>query len=214
MTLIQVIALVAWLALLVFTLKNVNISRLISERKVQHFVFGSAACLFTLWWFRTGIYDGLNVHFLWLTACVLLLGLRWALISSSLALLGLTLVGLEKWSMLGVNGLLSVVAPLTLSYAIYSLAFHRLPKHFFIYVFVCGFFAGLASLVLKMGLLGGYYSLAGVHSWDIVQDNYLILIPLLLFPEGLLNGMTMTLLIIYKPHWVYTFHDKFYIDGK
>jgi uncharacterized membrane protein len=30
----------------------------------------------------------------------------------------------------------------------------------------------------------------------------------------MLNGMTMTLLIIYKPQWVYTFYDKFYIDKK
>lgn len=214
MTIIQAIALLAYLALVGFTLKSVNISRLFSERKLQHFVFGSAASLFMLWFFRTGIYDGLTVHFLWLTACTLLLGLRWAVISSALALLGLTVAGLEKWSMLGVNGLLGVAAPLALSYAIYSLSFHRLPKHFFVYVFVCGFFAGLASLTLKMGLLGGYFALTGVHDWDIVTDNYLILIPLLLFPEGLLNGMTMTLLIIYKPHWVYTFHDKFYIDGK
>ncbi|BDX06181.1 energy-coupling factor ABC transporter permease [Planctobacterium marinum] len=214
MSTIQAIALLGYLALLVYTVKNVNISRLFSERRLQHFVFGAAASLFMLWFFRTGIYEGLTVHFLWLTACVLLLGLRWAILSSSLALLGLTIAGLEPWSMLGVNGLLGVVAPLALSYAIYSLSFHRLPKHFFIYIFVCGFFAGLASLTLKMGLLGGYYTLTGIHDWDIVQDNYLILIPLLLFPEGLLNGMTMTLLIIYKPHWVYTFHDKFYIDGK
>jgi len=211
---IQVIALVAYIALLMFTVKHVNISRLFSERKIQHFLFGSAASLFTLWWFRTGIYDGLTVHFLWLSACLLLLGLRWAIISSALALLGLTLTGLESWANLGVNGLLGVVAPLLFSYAIYSLSFHRLPRHFFVYIFVCGFFSGLASLTLKMGLLGGYYTLSGIHDWQTVQDNYLILIPLLLFPEGLLNGMTMTLLIIYKPHWVYTFHDKFYIDDK
>lgn len=214
MSAIQVVALIAYLALVVFTLKSVNIGRLFRDRKLQHILFGSAAGLFTLWWFRTGIYEGLNVHFLWLTACVLVLGLRWAVICSFLALLGLTLVGLESWQMLGVNGLLGVVAPIALSYAIYSLSFHRLPRQFFVYIFVCGFFAGLTSLTFKMGLLGGYYAIAGVHEWQIVQDNYLILIPLLLFPEGLFNGMTMTLLIMYKPHWVYTFHDKYYLQGK
>ena len=214
MTFLQMATLVAWLALLLFTIKNIDLSKLTGDRQFQHILFGSTAALFTLWWFRTGIYEGLNVHFSWITACVLVLGLRWAIVASSIALLGLTIVGLEKWQMLGVNGLLGTIAPIALSYAVYSLSFHRLPKHFFVYIFVCGFFAGLASLVLKMGLLGGFYSLSGIHDWQIVQDNYLILIPLLLFPEGLLNGMTMTLLIIYKPHWVYTFHDKFYIDDK
>ena len=214
MSQIQLIALVGYVALLMFTLKNVNIRRLFSERTIQHFVFGTAAALFTLWWFRTGIYDGLTVHFLWLTACTLLLGLRWAILSSAMALVGITLAGQDSWQNFGINGLLGVVAPITLSYGIYSLAFHRLPRHFFVYIFVCGFFAGLASLTFKMGLLGGYYHLSGIHDWSTVKDNYLILIPLLLFPEGLLNGMTMTLLIIYKPHWVYTFHDKFYIQDK
>lgn len=212
MTQIQVIAIVGYLAIVMFTLRHVNIRHFFSDRKIQHFLFGSAAALFTLWWFRTGIYEGLTVHFLWLTSCLLLLGLRWAILSSFLAILGITITGQESWQNFGINGLLGVIAPLILSYAIYSLSFHRLPRHIFIYTFVCGFFAGLASLTLKMGLLGSYYRLTGLYEWHIIQDNYLILVPLLLFPEGLLNGMTMTLLIIYKPHWVYTFHDKFYLD--
>ena len=214
MNTLQITALLGYLALVFFTLKNLNLARLFSDRQLQHLLFGSAASLFTLWWFRTGIYEGLNVHFLWLSATTLLLGFRWAIVSSFMAMLGLTLVGLESWQMLGINGLLGVAAPIALAYIIYSLSFHHLPRHLFVFIFVCGFFAGLASLVLKMGLLGGYYALAGIHDWSIVQDNYLILIPLLLFPEGLLNGMTMTLLIIYKPHWVYSFHDKFYLDDK
>lgn len=214
MSQVQFIALLAYLALVSYTIKHLDIRRLFSDRKIQHLLFGSAAGLFTLWWFRTGIYDGLTVHFLWLTACVLLLGLRWAIVSSFIALFGLTVVGIEDWSNVGINGLLGVVAPLAFSYAIYSLSFHRLPRHLFIYIFVCGFFAGLASLTFKMGLLGVYYSFTGLHDWQIVQDNYLILIPLLLFPEGLLNGMTVTLLVIYKPEWVYTFHDKFYLQDK
>ena len=72
----------------------------------------------------------------------------------------------------------------------------------------------MAGLTLKMGLLGSYYSLSGIHEWQTVKDNYLVLLPLLLFMEGLFNGMTVTLLIVYKPKWVYTFNDKFYMQGK
>ena len=69
-------------------------------------------------------------------------------------------------------------------------------------------------IATKMMLLAGYYVVDGTYDWLTVKDNYVVLIPLLLFPEGMLNGMTMTLLTIYKPLWIYTFHDKFYIDGK
>jgi len=65
-----------------------------------------------------------------------------------------------------------------------------------------------------MLLQGTYYYFDMELDWDSVLNNYLKIIPLVVFPEALFNGMIMTLLIIYKPDWVYTFHDKFYIDDK
>ena len=103
---------------------------------------------------------------------------------------------------------------IALTHLIYNFSFHRLPRNLFLYIFVCAFLPGALMIALKMFLLGSYYSLDGTYDWLTVKDNFVVLIPLMLFPEGMLNGMTMTLLIIYKPHWVYTFHDKFYIDGK
>ena len=151
---------------------------------------------------------------MWLTALALTLGLRWSIIAATLALLGVTALGYEQWQMLGINGLLGIVIPIGITHLIYNLSFHRLPRNLFLYIFVCGFFPGALMIALKMFLLGGYYTLDGTYDWITVKDNFLVLIPLMLFPEGMLNGMTMTLLVIYKPHWVYTFHDKFYIDGK
>ena len=192
--------------------KKLIFSRLISDKKCQHLVFGSAACVFILWMFRTGIYDGLNVHFLWLAALTLVLGFRWAVFSATLALLGVTLVGQESINMLGVNFLLGVLAPISVTYGIYSLTFHKLPRHTFIYIFLCAFIPGALTIGLKMLGLSGYFYLDGLYSWQILQDNYLILSTLLLFPEAMFNGMTITLLIIYKPEWVYTFYDKLYLD--
>ena len=208
----QFISFCLYLAITAIAVKQSFASQVLSTRLSQHLVFGSAASLFLLWFFQTGIYEGLNVHFLWLTANVLVLGFRLAIISAFLALTGITIIGHESWQMFGVNGLLGVILPMTVSYLIYTLTFHRLPKHIFIYIFVCGFFAGALTITVKMLLLGGYYTLFGVYDWQTIVDNYLILILLLLFPEGLFNGMTMTMLVIYKPLWVYTFRDKIYLD--
>ena len=214
LTFIQILCLVVYLILIGVVAKHTyfDFAQRLQHKTAQHLLFGSAAGLFFLWMFRTGIYPGLNVHFLWLTASLLLLGFRLSLLASAFALLGITIIGSEEWQMLGVNGLVGVVIPLAFSYLIYTLTFHRLPKHLFVYIFVTGFFAGAASIALKMGLLGSYFALEGIHNWDVVEDNYLVLIPLLLFPEGMLNGMTMTLLVIYCPHWVYTYQDKYYLD--
>lgn len=212
MTSLQLLCLAGYLFLLGYIIRVGQLPLRLNNKLDQHLLFGSAASLFFLWLFRTGIYPGLSIHFLWLTASVLLLGFRMSVISASVALMGVTLVGHEPWHLLGVNGLLGIFAPICLSYVIYNLTFHRLPKHLFIYIFVSGFFAGAAIISFKMFLLGGYYTLDGFHDWTTVKDNYLILIPLLLFPEGLLNGMSMTLLVIYCPRWVYTYHDKYYLD--
>ncbi|QJR79504.1 hypothetical protein CA267_001185 [Alteromonas pelagimontana] len=212
MTTIQGLSLAAFAVILLYLAKRLPFTELMADKKRQHIVFGATASLFFLWIFRAGIFPGLNVHFLWLSALTLTLGFRWAVFAATAALLGTTAIGKEQWEMLGVNGLLGVLAPISVSYLIFMLSFHRIPRHFFIYVFLCAFLPGALLIALKMALLGGYYAFDDIYTWDVVKDNYVILIPLLLFPEALLNGMTMTLLIIYKPDWVYTFHDKFYLD--
>jgi uncharacterized membrane protein len=49
---------------------------------------------------------------------------------------------------------------------------------------------------------------------NVPAGNYLQVIPLLMFGEAFLNGMLMILLVAYKPRWVSTFHDQWYLDGK
>jgi uncharacterized membrane protein len=209
---IQTVAGLLSLLICFFVSKKLIFSQLILDKKCQHLVFGSAACVFILWMFRTGIYDGLNVHFLWLSALTLLLGFRWAIFSATIALLGVTIFGKESIDMLGINFLLGVLAPISLTYGIYSLTFHKLPRHIFTYIFLCAFIPGALTIALKMMALSGYFYLDGMYSWHIIEDNYLMISTLMLFPEAMFNGMTITLLIIYKPEWVYTFYDKLYLD--
>ena len=209
---LQALAGLISLVICYFVSKKLVFSQLLSDKKCQHLVFGSAACVFILWMFRTGIYDGLSVHFLWLSALPLLLGFRWAIFSATLALVGVTLFGNDSIEMLGVNFLLGILAPITLTYGFYSLTFHKLPRHIFIYIFLCAFIPGALTIGLKMLALSGYFYLDGMYSWYVIRDNYLVLSTLMLFPEAMFNGMTMTLLVIYRPEWVYTFYDKLYLD--
>lgn len=209
-TLSQPICLMLYILLVGYAIYPIKKQLTIS--KIQHLVFGSAAALTVLWWFRTGIYDGLEVHFLWMSAASMVLGWRWAIFSATIALIVMAAIGAEDWRDIGVVGLFGCALPALTTFAIYAYSYHKLPKNFFIYVFVCGFFAGAIGITLKMVGLAGLYWLDGSYSWRILQDNYLVLIPLLLFPEGLLNGMTLSLMAMYKPDWVATFYDKQYFD--
>ncbi|WP_367278175.1 hypothetical protein [uncultured Photobacterium sp.] len=66
-------------------------------------------------------------------------------------------------------------------------------------------------MVVHLLLISGWMYVSGLYLWGYIVDNYLALLPLLLFPEALLNGMAMTLLVVYKPEWVRTFADRDYI---
>ena len=44
--------------------------------------------------------------------------------------------------------------------------------------------------------------------------NFLLILPMLMFGEGFLNGAMITLAVSYKPQWVATFHDRWYLQGK
>lgn len=206
------IALTALLSISV--IKSTRIAVLKTDTHFQHRFFGATALVFLLWIFRTGIVEELFVHFMWLASLALVLGFRWSILSATIVLFAVTALGYEKVSMFGVNWLVGVLLPIALTYGIFSLSFHKLPKNVFIYLFVCAFFPGALTISLKMLMLSAYYNIDTSLGWDVIYRNYLLLTPLMLFPEAFFNGMTMTILVVHKPHWVYTFHDKFYIDNK
>jgi uncharacterized membrane protein len=66
--------------------------------------------------------------------------------------------------------------------------------------------AGLASAFIQQ--------LAGVHPADTMGNNFLLILPMLMFGEAFLNGAVITLAVAYKPQWVATFHDRWYLQGK
>ena len=62
--------------------------------------------------------------------------------------------------------------------------------------------------------MAGYMVWSGQYGWQMVQNDYLSILPLLLFPEALLNGMAITLLVVFRPQWVCTFYDRDYLINK
>ena len=213
MSTLQVIALLMYGAFLLGAVKSIDFTHFAKNKQQQHLIFGTAASLFVLWLFKAGIFEGLDVNFLGLSVLTLMLGFRYAIIAAFIALVGATATGYGTWQNLGVNGLLGTVLPISVTYLFYMLSFHRIPRQLFVYIFICAFFPAAFSIALKTLSLGAFYYMDGIYAWDIIFDNYILLIPLLVFPEALLNGMAITLLVIYQPTWVYTFHDKFYLDN-
>lgn len=207
----QVAALLLWLVLLAFSLNASLLRTLGAHPLYQHLCLGGAIVLVPLWTLRAGLHEGLEIHFLGLTSLTLLLGWRLALLAPCLTLLLLAYFGVIPLADIGWQALIGVVLPVATSWLLFLGSWAWLPRHLFVYLFVAAFLGGALSISAKVLASALLMGVSGTYSWHTISADYLSIWPLLLFPEALLNGMTMTLLAVNRPHWVNTFFDREYL---
>ncbi|MFM5818262.1 energy-coupling factor ABC transporter permease [Aeromonas sanarellii] len=207
----QVAALLLWLVLLAFSLNASLLRTLHANPLYQHLCLGSAIVLIPLWTLRAGLHEGLEIHFLGLTSLTLLLGWRLALLAPCLTLLILSAFDVTALADIGWQALIGVALPVATSWLLFLASWTWLPRHLFVYLFVAAFLGGALSISVKVIASALLMGMSGTYPWHTIGADYLSIWPLLLFPEALLNGMTMTLLAVYRPHWVNTFFDREYL---
>ncbi|MEN9585391.1 MAG: hypothetical protein RLZZ616_2397 [Pseudomonadota bacterium] len=207
----QAAALLLWLLLLIFSLRGPLLRTLLAQPLYQHLCLGGAIALVPLWLLRAGLHEGLEVHFLGLTSLTLLLGWRLALLAPCLTLLILGYFDVIELADIGWHALIGVALPVAASWLLFLASWAWLPRHLFVYLFVVAFGGGALSISVKVVASALLMDMSGTYPWHTISADYLSIWPLLLFPEALLNGMTMTLLAIYRPHWVNTFFEREYL---
>jgi len=207
----QLATLLIWLVILTISLRRTLWQTLHDTPLYQHLLLGSAIALVPLWYLRAGLHEGLEVHFLGLTALTLLLGWRLALLAPCLTLLVLGYFGVIKLADFGWQALIGIALPVATSWLLFLASWAWLPRHLFVYIFVAAFLGGAITISVKIAASALLMGMSGTYPWHTITADYLSIWPLLLFPEALLNGMAMTVLAIYRPHWVYTFFDRTYL---
>ncbi|MGF1687179.1 hypothetical protein L4C36_10870 [Photobacterium japonica] len=207
----QMIGWIGWLGVLAWGFPREFWPKFRREKAYQHWVLASVVGIFVLWQLEAGLSDGLQVHFLAMTVLVLCHGWRIACWVGLGPMALMMAMGLLPVADAGIYGVLTVLLPALSSFMVFQLTYRYLPHHLFIYLFVAAFFNGALTMVVHQLATGGAMWLMGGYSWAYIVDNYLLLLPLLLFPEALLNGMAITLLVVYKPEWVRSFHDNDYL---
>lgn len=204
-----------WCFLLVvggISVDRATISTLIRTPQRQIGMLACALVLALLWVIKAGILPNLSIHILGLTATTLILGWRLAMLAALLAsglLLGFSYVSVEQFPAFL---LFSAWLPIWFSYGVFMLVYHRLPRHLFVYIFVCSFLCAALASCLKIVTSAGYFWLIGMYDADTLMHNYVFFCALIWFPEATINGMAITLLAIYRPHWVKTFYDEEYLS--
>lgn len=191
--------------------RQVFLVKMLSDKPFQHFTFLVVIGLFFLWSAKAGIKSGLDIHFLALTCITLIYGWRVAFLLTLPVSIALIITGQLELNNLIPFLFVSSLLPILLSQAVFFVSYQVLPRNIFIYIFIAGFLNGGLTGSCHL-LINAFYQLwIGQHEWIEIKNNYLIFIPLLIFPEGLLNGMATAILSVYKPEWLRTFSDKDYI---
>ncbi len=199
---------------LIFIVRRVPWSIVLRERGIQHLLFGSAVVLILLWQLRAGVTDYLTIYFLGITTLTLMFGWDLAVLVGSVVMLVLTLLGIESWQMLPINLVCSILIPAAVSIMVLRYVEAKLPKNFFIYMFLCAF-AGAGIAVGVSGLsIALILWLDGIYSWYTIYHDYAQYLPLIMVPEGLINGIIMTGMMVFHPDWIRTFDAKAYIDDQ
>ncbi|WP_154171636.1 energy-coupling factor ABC transporter permease [Vibrio metoecus] len=182
-----------------------------NDRSFQHLTYFVMLGLFLLWSAQASVKEGLNIHFLALTTLTMMYGWRSAFIITIPVTTALALVGKISFAALPEYLLLSSLLPILISYSVFALSYHYLPRNIFVFIFVAGFFNAGVTGSLHLLLNSLYVWEMGTYDWKTIMDNYLIFIPLLAFPEGLLNGMALAILAVFRPEWLRVFSDRDYL---
>ena len=186
----------------------------IHDNEAQHIFLGTVVMLSLLWVMRGGIQDGLSFHLLGMTLICLMFEWQFALAAASLVIAIATASGPAGWEAFGVNLLLMGALPVLFTRVLLYACQRWLSHNYFIYIFLNAFLAGGLSILLAGAASAWLQHAAGVQPAGSISRNFVQILPLLMFGEAFINGGAMTLLVAYRPHWVATFHDDWYVRGK
>ena len=207
---------VAWVLFAIAAIAAVRSApwRVLQESTRLNAFLALVVTLTLLWNLKAGVKPGLALHLLGATVFTLSFGPHLAFIGLSLVTLGITLNGAAGGFAYALNALLLAGVGVVLSQRLYRLFSLWLPKHFFVYIFVNGFF-GAALTTIGVGVVSTcFLAMAGAYEWEYLSGEYLPYFLLLAFSEAWLSGMVMTLFVVYRPNWVLTFDDSRYLTGK
>lgn len=202
-----------WLVPLYLLTLDKKLWLLVQQPQIMRLFGAAGVCLLLLWQVKAQLPGGPALHFIGITAATLVLGLRLSLwlIPAILFITATATVLVAPAQQLTIPQLLldwSVFTLLALqSYLQLWWVNRQFGQHIFVYIFLAAF-AGSACCAVTFILLQSFAaSLSDTTTQAAELNNYLVLTPLLALPEAILNGMAVTLLLVYRPQWVATYDN-------
>ena len=180
----------------------------------QHLLLASLVFLVVLWLISVRVFDGLWLHFMGITTVTLLVGWRFTVLLGAVASCGYALLIDQPITAAAPAWLVTVLIPASLSRLLVFWLRRRPQSNLFIYLLGAGFGGGALS---ALGLAAGgllLLELSGDHSRVMAALENWPLMTLIMFPEGFINGMVLSVIVVLNPEAVKTFDsDKYMGEG-
>lgn len=176
---------------------------------------GGLLALTLLWLLTARSTLGLVYHFHGAMLFTLLYGWRHAFIGMVLIELITSLFAPPfSFAYFALNNLVFVLLPIYIANRIHTRVEKFLPPNFFVFIFVTAFFGAAVSLAAMLIFSSTLLNLMSQIPWSRLWSDYLVFMPLMMFGEAFMTGMLMTLLTLFKPHWVKGFDENRYFTNK
>jgi len=170
-------------------------------------LLSTALALTLMRYFNTATLNGVMLHFMGATIATSMLGAANACRVMALVSLSGWLQG-AFWYNWAADFLVTGLLPIAVSSVVSGTAKRWLPRNIFSYVMFNAFFAAALAMAASVLCKAAAAALLGDHSSAMA---YLAATPLLMFAEAFFAGVTMVLIVVYRPQWCISFDDRLYL---
>lgn len=172
----------------------------------QHVWLGGLVVILLMGAVRPGVASGLLPQFLLVTTFTLMHGWLLAMVGIG-AVLAVNCVQHGNWADWPTYFLCEAAVPALFIHWLHVVVARRLPRNFWIFIFVTSFAGSIAAFVLAALVL---VAVAGSWPPRAGLEDYLVVLGLMGFAEAYVDGLLMSATIVYKPEWVASFDDRLY----
>lgn len=167
-----------------------------------------------VWMIRAGAGDDFQIHLLGTMLFALMFGWQLGVLGIALVSLLICLWGNMLLQNLPLAIIIYALFAVSFSYLVFLLIEYLLPRNLYIYLYASAFF-GTALVYCLAGTLSAIpFLLLDVYSWSTLINQYLPFVYLMSFAESFLTCGLLTVFVVYRPEWVFSFRDERYLQGK
>lgn len=205
----------AWLAAgaaLVYALRGLDWTRL-ADRESALVYAVVIAVLVALRLAALSLRAGEELHFAGAAIATLMFGWRYALLALAVATAADVAISGAAWIGAPWEFLCTAVLPVATTWWLLAATRRWLPRNPFAYFLGAAFGGGAASMLAIQAAKAMVLLALGIGDGDSLATHYLLTLPAMMFGEGFLTGGALAILATYRPQWVATFEDDFYLRG-